>query len=89
MIFGFSASPPSSERLTLALSTGALSFLAFGLGARVALAGSAAGEGTPGVAGGGAGATGAGGSEEIAGKGVDPDSFLGTGAGVVVSLGIS
>ena len=89
MIFGFSASPPSSERLTLGgPSPGALSFLVLGLVARIALAGSAAGAATPGVAGAGAGATGAGASEEVAGGAADPDSFLGAGAGVVGSLGI-
>ena len=78
-IFGFSASPPSSERLTLAPSL-APSFLVFGLVARITLAGSAGGAVGGGVAGAGASVATAGGA--------DAGSFLGAGVGVVVSLGI-
>jgi hypothetical protein len=83
-IFGFSASPPSRERLTLAPS-GAPSFLVLGLVGRIALVGSPAGAGA-GVA--GAGVTGAGASVETAGGAADAGSSLGAGVGVVVSFGI-
>ena len=84
-IFGFSASPPSRERLTFAPS-GVPSFLVFGFVARMALVGSPAGAGA-GTA--GAGVTGAGVSvETTGGAAADAGSFLGAGVGVVVSFGI-
>src|SRR3984957_16743442 len=82
-IFGFSASPPSRERLTFGASV-APSFLVFGLVARIALAGSPAGAGA------GAGVAGAGASVETVGgaAAADAGSLVGAGVGVVVSSGI-